>query len=353
VAYVDRFPQDLTNPAAAHFSFTDPGGQEFSGFTMPVEVGGRQVYVQAVQTRAAADIFSEKMTGAFIHRLMMAGLPFYCGLLVVIVITLRHGLKPLRDAAEEAGRMDGSNLGLRIDEGRVPAEVLPFVRAVNFSFSRLSESVSAQQELTENVAHELRTPLTILKTRIDLLPRSEQSLKLSEDVDAMIKLVNQMLDATRLDYADMLEKKEVDLAEVLSQACQDFFPLFIRAGRALRVSGIDRPVPVTGNRDLIYRAICNLLDNALEYGPADTPVDALLEGYTISIRDYGRKIPPQSQKLIFERFRKDRSPSAGKSGAGLGLSIVTRTMELHGGYADLDTDSAFSGNAFRMVFSAP
>jgi signal transduction histidine kinase len=350
IAFTDYFPVDLGDIGDGKFTFTGPSGRSFVGFTMPFEIEGKKLYIQVAQTQAAADTFSDKITDAFISRLVWVGVPFYCGLLLVIIWTMRRGLKPLRQAAKEVEQMSITDLSLRISKTGVPAEVLPLVHSLNASFERLERSISEQKELTENIAHELRTPLTILKTRIDTLDPGAQTEKLSQDIDAMIRQVNQMLDVTRLEYADTMQKKPVNLAEVLSQACQDFFPLFIRRQRELKVTGVDDPVFVMGNKDLIYRAICNLLDNALEYSPARSPVEASLEGLTIKVTDFGKKIPDDKRQIIFKRFHKDNSPSARKSGAGLGLSIVTRTMELHGGAADLEkTDEA--RNSFRMIFN--
>ncbi len=360
IAFVDYYPNnfspaDFIVPGDGKFDFMGPTGRQFTGYTMESWVGEKKLYVQVAQTFAAADTFSDSITDVFLSRLLWVGIPFYLGLLVVIAWTVRDGLKPLQHAADEVTKMDISDLGLRIGEKGVPSEALPLVKSINYSFGRLEKSIQEQKELTENIAHELRTPLTILKTRIDTIGRTDQTKKLSQDVDDMIKLVNQMLDITRLEYADAMEKQDVDLSEILSQACQDFFPLFIRAHRELRVGGIDSPVIVSGNKDLIYRAVCNLLDNALEYSPAKTPVDAMIEqtaeGAVIRIADHGQKIPDARKSVIFERFQKDRSPTARKSGAGLGLSIVTKTMEAHGGVADLET--AENMNIFKMIFPRP
>ena len=348
-AFAENFPSDFSNLGDGTFEFTGPSGRQFIGITAQSEIEGKKLYVQVAQTKEAADTFSDEITDVFLSRLLWVGVPFYCVLLIVIIWTLRRALKPLHRAAEEVSKMDVSDLGLRIQEADVPSEVLPLVKSVNSSFSRLERSIQEQKEFTENIAHELRTPLTILKTRIDTLDRSKQTENLSRDIDDMIKQVNQMLDVTRLEYADTMEKKRVDLAEVLSRACQDFFPLFIKAQRELRVDGIGSPVIIMGNKDLIYRAVCNLLDNALEYSPAKTPVDASLKNFTIKITDYGKKIPEEKRRVIFKRFHKDSSPSARKSGAGLGLSIVAKTMEIHGGCADLEkTDD--KRNTFRMIF---
>lgn len=351
ISFGEVFPRPGRADNGVTFEFTGPNGRRFSGYTMKTLVAGHSVYVQVAQTQAGADIFSDDITDVFLSRLIWVGIPFYALLIVVMTWTVRRGLRPLKKAANEVSRIDATRLSARISEEDVPAEVLPLVHSVNYSFSRLEQSIEEQKELTQNIAHELRTPLTILKTRIDTLPRSDQTVKLSHDVDALIRLVNQMLDMTRLEYADTLTHAEVDLAEVLSQACQDFFPLFIRANRELRVNGIERPAIVRGDKDLIYRAICNLLDNALAHSPSKTPVDATLDGTTIRITDYGDKIPPARRSAIFERFHRTSPPVARKAGTGvgIGLSIVTRTMEAHGGHADLEPESS-DGNTFRMVF---
>jgi signal transduction histidine kinase len=349
LAFADYFPNDPSNQENEPFKFTVPSGQQFIGMTVLEEIDGKKLYVQVAQTKDTADTFSDEITSVFLNRLFLVGIPFYCGLLIVIIWTLKQGLRPLRLAAKEVRKMNITDLSVRLNETGVPSEVLPLVHSINMSFSRLERSIQEQKELTVDIAHELRTPLTILKTRIDTLDFSEQAEKLSHDIDAMIKQVNQMLDITRLEYADTMEKNSVDLAEILSQACQSFFPLFIKAQRELRVSGIDKPVLVMGNKDLIYRAVCNLLDNALEHSPAKTPIDAKLEHFTIKITDHGKKILTARRLLIFKRFHKDNSPSARKSGTGLGLSIVAKTMEIHNGYADLE-DTLEKRNTFRMIF---
>lgn len=349
IVLIDHFPTNFDKLGDGTFEFNGPAGQQFMGITVPTAVDGIKLYVQVAQVKDMADTFSDEITDVFLNRLLWVGIPFYCGLLLVIIWTLQRGLMPLNQAAKEVEKMNISDLSLRLKEAGVPAEVLPLVHSLNVSFERLERSIQEQKELTEDIAHELRTPLTILKTRIDTLDRNAAVEKLSQDIDSMIKQVSQMLDVTRLEYADTMKKRTVDLAEVLSRACQDFFPLFVKAQRELRVKGVDRPVLIKGNKDLIYRAICNLLDNALEYGPAKTPVEASLKNHTIRVTDFGRKIPEEKRHVLFKRFHRDNSPSARKSGAGLGLSIVMKTMEIHGGYADLEK-TAEKRNTFRMVF---
>jgi signal transduction histidine kinase len=347
-AYVSYFPFDPAAPGDGKFSFLGPSDYEFFGVTVKKSLEGKDYFLQVAQTKQA-DRYSDKVSDTFMTRLVWIGLPFYCALLVIILTTVRRGFDPLYRAAREVSRMNVANPDFQIPESGIAEEVQPFIRAINFSFRRLMKSLQEQKELTENLAHELRTPLAVLKTHIEMLARDEKSAKISRDVDAMIKLLNQMLDVTRLEYADAIEMKEVDLAGIVSQVCQDLWPLFIRDRRELRVSGVQDPVWVRGDKDLIYRALRNVLDNALQHTPTATPVDVTLEGSAVKVRDYGPPIPPERRERIFDRFdRGDKRPA--KSGAGLGLSIVKKTMEVHGGRALLESARG-EGNIFILEFN--
>lgn len=346
-AYVSYFPFNPAAPAEGKFSFIGPSEYEFFGVTLRKTLEGKDYFLQVAQTKQA-DRYSDMVSDTFMTRLLWIGIPFYCALLVIILTTVRRGFDPLYRAAHEVSRMNVANPDFQIPEAGMAEEVQPFIRAINFSFRRLMKSIQEQKELTENLAHELRTPLAVLKTHIEMLARDERSARISRDVDAMIKLLNQMLDITRLEYADAMEMKEVDLAEIVSQVCQDLWPLFIRDRRELRVNGVQEPVPVIGDKDLIYRALRNVLDNALQHTPTATPVEVTLDGACVRVRDYGRVIPAERRAAIFDRFdRGDRRPA--KSGTGLGLSIVKKTMEVHKGRALLEPAEG-EGNVFILEF---
>jgi signal transduction histidine kinase len=346
--YASSFPPAVEGDG--NFTFTGPNGNEFVGFTTKKNVEGRDYYLQVAQAREGADILSDRVSDTFMTRLLWVGIPFYAGLVAIILLTVRRGFSPLGQAAREVSKMNIATPDFQIAEQGIPEEILPFIKAINFSFRRLAKSIQEQKELTENLAHELRTPLAVLKAHIEMLGRDEKSSRISRDVDAMIKLLNQMLDATRLEYADTIQLKEMDLAEVVSQVCQDLWPLFIRDRRELRVTGVEAPVPVLGDRDLIYRALRNILDNALEHSPAKTPVEVSLEGGSVRVRDFGTPIPGDRRTKIFERFDRGDRATARSSGAGLGLSIVRRTMEVHGGSAWLEPAPNGEGNIFCLEF---
>lgn len=347
-AYTSYFPADFAKIGDGKFSFKGPSEYDFVGMTLRHEIAGKPYYLQAAQTRQAADTFSDKISDAFMSRVLWIGIPFYFALLAAIVMTLKRAFSPLYRAAREVEQVAVTSPDFQIAETGLPMEILPFIKAVNFSYRRLGKSIQEQKELTENLAHELRTPLAVLKANVETLGRSAQAVKLSHDVDVMIKLVNQMLDMTRLEYADTIPMQQVDVAAVVSQVCQDLWPLFLKSHRELRVSGIDHPLVVNGDRDLIYRAVRNVLDNALEHSPVKTPVDVSIEGCIVKIRDYGETIPEKMRMKIFDRLHRISERAAAKSGAGLGLSIVSKTMEVHGGRAALEP--AEQGNVFILDF---
>ncbi len=345
-AYASYFP---AVPAQdGKFNFVGPSGYAFKGYALRETLGGNDYDIEVAQTTRAAGMMSDQISDSFMRHLVWIGLPFCLALLYIIMSTVRRSFGPLAAAAREVGRVSITAPELQVREEELPDEIVPFIKAINFSFRRLAKSLREQKELTANLAHELRTPLSVLKTNIEMQGKTPQSAKILRDVDAMIKLVNQMLDMTRLEYADTIEMKDVDLSSILSQVCQDLWPLFLKAHRELRVSGVDAPVTVRGDQDLIYRAIRNVLDNALEHSPAKTPVEVSLSGCAIRVRDHGATIPEGLREKIFDRLQ--RAPSAAsRAGAGLGLSIVARTMEIHGGRAGLEP-AAGEGNVFLLDF---
>ena len=88
------------------------------------------------------------------------------------VLTIRHGLRPLRNASAAATRIGPGRTGVRLPSERLPGEILPLVGAVNAALGRLEQALDAQRRFVGDAAHALRTPLTVLTTRIDELARS-------------------------------------------------------------------------------------------------------------------------------------------------------------------------------------
>ena len=222
------------------------------------------------------------------------------------------------------------NLSFRLNEDNVHSELLPLIKGVNNSLSRLEKSAETQKFFIANAAHELRTPLAILKARIASLKNEKEIYLLNEDLRNINRLISQMLDISRMDSIQDIPKTQININEITQKACADIGALFIAQNRELSLEQKDHDQMINGNEDTLFRAILNLLENALKHTPSDTNVRVIIEGKKIIIRDYGKPIPEEHKIKLFERFEK-LPENTNTKGSGLGLSIVKKAAEIHNG----------------------
>lgn len=200
-----------------------------------------------------------------------------------------------------------------------------------------------------DVAHELRTPLALLRSHLDSLDDTETNRSLRQEVDAMSRLVSQLMAFTRLDTLTIDSETTTDLRIIAANVAETLAPIAIKEKRSIEITGTERPVIVSGNTDILELAVRNLVENAIRYSSRNTTVTIdVSEEPAISVRDHGRGIPVENREIIFQRFeRADRRGG----GAGLGLSIVRRTAEAH--QATIDVSEAPGGGAiFTIRFPA-
>jgi two-component system, OmpR family, sensor kinase len=206
------------------------------------------------------------------------------------------------------------------------------------SDARASEA--AMRTFLADASHELRTPVAALQATAERLlrdqpPRPERDAieaQLARDSGRLGHLIDDLLNLARLDARERPHREPVDLADLATAAVAATRTTEPAAHVELLTSG---PVPATGDRQALLRAVRNLLDNATAV--ADTVVVEVTQtgrGPTISVTDNGPGIPADQRERIFEPFvRLPRSP---RSGTGLGLAIVRRTIESHGGTITCD-----------------
>lgn len=192
------------------------------------------------------------------------------------------------------------------------------------------ESEERHRDFAADVAHELRTPLAVLRTHLDNLDDSDEVESLRIDVDGMSRMVTQLLAATRLEtYAPQETFSKTDLCDVCRSIATLLAPIAIREQRSIEVTGAGEPVIVMGNSDSLEQAVRNLVENAIRYSARGTVITLDVEAGdapAIRVIDRGKGIVPEMRQEIFRRFqRADRRAG----GAGLGLSIVRRTVENH------------------------
>ena len=246
------------------------------------------------------------------------------------VLTVHQGLRPLRLASDAAAQVQPARPGLRLPEAGLPGEVAPLVVAVNQALSRLEAALSAQRRFVGDAAHTLRTPLAVLTARLDSLAEGPEIQALRRDTDRMTRLIAQMLQMSRLDGIPLDVSQPVNLHAVAVEAISSLAPLALQRGVQLALSEPARLGAVMGNHAALMIALTNLIENALVHAPPGSPVEVMIEPPAcISVLDRGPGVPEAERSLIFERF--SRGQASGSTGAGLGLAIVAGIAAAHRG----------------------
>lgn len=261
---------------------------------------------------------------------------------------IRRALAPLTLAARRINAANHPDRGIRVDLAGLPKEAVVFVTAVNDLLGRLDEAAVRQEAFAADVAHELKTPLAILGMTLD---RDDGPLadEIRAELGAMNRLVDQLLLLAQLD-ADSVShapREAVPLADVALEVCSRLAPLALAAGKDLALEILDRPV-VAGRREAVAAALRNLVENAQRFVPEGQAVVILVgPGPQLRVRDEGPGLTREQLDVLQRRHERADRASAG--GAGLGMAIVSRIMEAHGGA--LETDPKL--RELRLVFKGP
>jgi signal transduction histidine kinase len=346
----DKAPVFAADPRAAAVQFLEAheGEASISGASIRRIIGGKTVWVQAAEDLANRDVLIDDIVDDFYKHVGWITLPILLVLLVTDIAIFRRALLPLRQASEIAQQIGPARTDIRLPVGEIPSEVKPLVSAINKALDRLDEGFRVQREFTADAAHELRTPLSILRTRVETLddPRVAKALHL--DIEAMSRVVGQLLDIAELEAFTIDPSEVADLQGACAEVAEFIAPLALEQGREVALLGAHAPVWVKGNAEMMKRAIRNLAENAIRHSPKDTVVEFTVEeNGTVAVQDRGPGISDGERELIFQRFwRRDRNQ---QGSTGLGLSIVHRIAELHGATIDVQ-NRAMGGAQFSLHF---
>ena len=238
-----------------------------------------------------------------------------------------------------------SGLGKRIPLRGTKDEWDQLAENLNAMLDRIEELVREVGQVSDNVAHDLRTPLTRLRGRLEKAYHDvldpERSHELVADtlreLDAVLGTFSSLLRISRIEALDPRATfRVVDLDQLAGEVAELFDAAAEEMGGRVKFESGGR-VPVLGDRDLLFDAISNLIDNAIKHGGAgDVQVTVRNDdhGPTIAVGDRGSGIPLEERKHVFKRFyRIERSRSS--PGNGLGLSLVSSVAQLHGAHIEM------------------
>ena len=212
---------------------------------------------------------------------------------------------------------------------------------LNRMLAELEEQVDAVQRVSDNIAHDLRTPLARLRTRLELLRESETGLGESRyelveravvEADGLLATFDALLRIARIEAGRRRQEfSRVDITRLIHDVAELYGPLLDEAGLRLDTQP-ESGLTVVGDRDLLFQAVANLIDNVLKHVPSGGSVTVTSRcspsGVDIVVADNGPGVPVDERIRVLERFyRLDASRT--KPGAGLGLSLVAAVAKLH------------------------
>lgn len=275
-------------------------------------------------------------------------------------ITILTNAGPIRD---DAGAITGGVIAWRDISERKAEE-----RAARESEARMRElyqaadtALRARDEVLSVVSHDLRNPLNaismasalLLEHELTEVTRANQLRIIRRASNQMLRLINDLLDAARIDAGGLrLEAESIHPRALVHEALSFLDPLMQEKGVSAAVH-LAEPLPaVRADRTRIVQVLDNLLTNALRYSPAgetiDIRVESLPDEVLFTIADRGPGIPPEEREHVFERFWQGKRRNGGS--AGLGLSICKGIVTGHGGRIWLDTRAA---EGTTMCFTLP
>ncbi len=243
----------------------------------------------------------------------------------------------------------GGNLHDRMPVSGSGDELDQLSLSLNEMLEQIERLMNGMKEVSSNLAHDLKTPLTRIKARVEAALRGNTAAdyrealeKTVEESDRLLHTFNSLLSIARAESGQSRGGFEpIDAGTILDDVAELYEPIAEEQGGSLTV--VKAPgLGVHADRQLLAQAVSNLVDNALKYGAAEGEVPQVtmsgeaVEGkVAITVADRGPGIPEADRARVIERFvRLDQSRS--KPGNGLGLSLVSGVMKLHGGELRLE-----------------
>jgi two-component system OmpR family sensor kinase len=353
-------------------------GQQKAFSSAPIVVDGQiRGYIYAILGSEQADHIMAMLKDSYIMRwsvlAIVTALLFAlgAGLLIFALLTRRLGtLSRSMDVFKQQNFSAPVSCSVKKDTAsdeidRLGNSFFEMATHIRAQMERLRETDSLRRELVANVSHDLRTPLASLNGYLETLllkddrlsnrERREYLETASRHAGHLTKLVHDLFELAKLEAHELTPEREPFL---LSELIQDVIQKFqLRAQRAnVSIEAVDTPdIPfVDADIGMIERVLDNLIDNALQHTPSGGNIQLSMESrdseVTVKVRDSGSGIPEDILPHIFERFYRKSGAESNSHGAGLGLAIAQRIIEMHGGKL---TVSSMINRGSEFHFSLP
>jgi signal transduction histidine kinase len=321
--------------------FADPSGtaRRLWQLTEREDIGPHHYWIQTAMLGDPDWQWRSVLGGEMMDHVVIPMLSLVPMLTLVMLLTTRSALRPLGQVAAQARAMSaaaaqGQMLAPLPAEG-LPRELASVVAALNTMLARLQRSISIQKQFTADVAHELRTPIAVLLLSAGELAEGPTRARMMSELTGLGRLVQELLRFAQAEDALADARQQVDLEAVARRVCEDMAPDALRRGLMIELDTAETAPVIAGNAALVEIALRNLVENALKYSPQGGTVTVTLSAAgQFRVDDRGPGVPEALRGRVFERFW--RADPGNGAGAGVGLALVRRVAQLHGGEARLE-----------------
>lgn len=302
------------------------------------------------------------------------------------VVVLLQAERPLSETDRSLVEIFGSRLSIAFDnvilyrqlheantqlEDRVAQRTRALMQAnrrLSAQWLRLQRANGFKNEILGTVAHDLKNPLGVILGRTEMLTELISTGTSKESITAQIEhirdattrlttMVDHLISDAMADAFDITIRREpVDIAALVSEVAEANRPLAVNKQQTIAVSAPPNMVTMC-DTDRIREAIDNLISNAVKYSPIGGRISVVVShkdsNIVVRVTDEGAGLSPEDLGRLFGRFQRlSAKPTAGESSTGLGLSIVKRIVDMHGGEITADSDGPGKGSTFTITLPA-
>ena len=278
----------------------------------------------------------------------------------LMYLIVGYALYPLRELTLKIEDIQAKNLKEPILSKSNSTEIERLTLAFNRLLLRLEETFATQRQFSANAAHELRTPLAVMSTKFEVFEKNKnpdeadykEAIGMARSqTDRLSHVIDILLEMTELQSAP--KSDSISLSEITEEVICDL--VAVAEKKSISLVQDDGEVRLTGSDTLVYRAIYNLIENAIKYNKDGGTVSVAItedENFAkVIITDTGSGIAKEDWDKIFEPFfRVDKSRSRSMGGAGLGLALVKEIAVRHGGDVKV-IESSNKGSSIELSLS--
>ena len=277
------------------------------------------------------------------------------GILLVVIVAgscvayflIGHYTKPVQQLSAHMKEISPNTLSDSIEIEGGGEEIQELVKSFNQMTEQLDEAFAMQRRFSASAAHELRTPIAVLRTKLDVFKKKKREQREYDElvttmetyIDRLSSIITDLLEFA--ETSELGEVEDVSLDSVVKTVVDDLESVAqnnmvnVQIDEQSMTQSEAQTFIVKGNTNLLYRALYNLVENAIRYNNEEGSVNITLETRgqegVIIIADTGVGIAPEQRELVFEPFyRVNKSRSREFGGAGIGLSLVKTILKRHG-----------------------